>query len=207
MIKNRNDLKLYLDQDKKALRIKKRQGVSNFLFELFFPNDIWKFEKILRYTEYYNNVSASNFLFKCWKMLFLLYYKYKLRKISIKLGFHIPINVFGPGLSIAHRGTIVVNSHSRIGSNCRLHTCVNVGASAGVKEAPHIGDNVYIGPGAIIFGDIRIANNVTIGANATVNCSCEKERVVLAGTPANIVKENTRNWLEFNRVDALLPQP
>ncbi len=33
---------------------------------------------------------------------------------------------------------------------------------------PIIGDNVYIGPGAIIIGNIRISDNVVIGANAVV---------------------------------------
>lgn len=70
----------------------------------------------------------------------------------------------------------------------------------GGQKAPIIGDNCYIGPGAIIFGDITLADNITIGANATVNRSCGQERVVLAGTPAKIVKENTNNWLEFNKI-------
>lgn len=115
----------------------------------------------------------------------------------------IPKNVFGPGLSIAHYGTIVVNSQSRIRSNCRIHVGVNIGASAGRSEAPKKGDNCYIGPGVIIFGDINIANNVTIGANSTVNRSCDRERVVIAGTPAKIVKEQARSWVEFNNMEGL----
>ena len=200
MIKNKNDLRLYLDKDRKALGIKQKQGL-NYLLQLFIPNEIWKFEKTLRYTEYYNNVCPSNFFYKYWRFVLLLVFKYKLRKQSIKLGFSIPLNVFGPGLSIAHRGTIIVNGKCRIGSNCRLHACVNIGASLGKNDAPHIGNNAYIGPGAILFGDISLADNVTIGANATVNRSCDKEGVVLAGTPAVIVKENVRNWLEFNKVE------
>ncbi len=70
----------------------------------------------------------------------------------------------------------------------------------GGKNAPQLGDNVYIGPGAILFGDINIANNVTIGANATVNKSFEQENVVLAGTPAKVVKEYAPAWVEFNRI-------
>lgn len=85
-----------------------------------------------------------------------------------------------------------------MGANCRLHACVNIGASGGSKKAPSIGDNVYIGPGAIIFGDIVIPDNVTIGANATVNKSFETENCVLAGTPAEIVKTNMPNWITFN---------
>jgi serine O-acetyltransferase len=33
---------------------------------------------------------------------------------------------------------------------------------------PVIGDNVYIAPGAKVFGKIRIGDNVKIGANAMV---------------------------------------
>lgn len=36
-------------------------------------------------------------------------------------------------------------------------------------NAPIIRDNVYIGPGAKLFGKIKIGNNVAIGANAVVN--------------------------------------
>ena len=118
----------------------------------------------------------------------------------MKLGFSIPINTFGPGLSIPHYGTIIVNGAVRVGANCRLHAGVNIGASAGQTKAPEIGDNVYIGPGAIIFGNIQIASNVTIGANATVNHSFLTEHVVLAGTPACVVKENAKTWIEFNQV-------
>lgn len=78
---------------------------------------------------------------------------------------------------------------------------MNIGASAGKPEAPTIGDNVYIGPGAIVFGNIKIADNVTIGANATVNKNCEEERAVLAGSPASVVKQNSKNWLEFNNIN------
>jgi serine O-acetyltransferase len=59
-----------------------------------------------------------------------------------------------PGLSIAHYGTIVVNPNCQIGSFCRIHANTNLGVSAGYKEAPRLGNRCYIGPGAILFGDI-----------------------------------------------------
>lgn len=94
-------------------------------------------------------------------------------------------NNFGPGLCIGHYGTLVVNKDARIGKNCRIHVCVNIGGSpAGV---PKIGNNVYIGPGAKIFGNITIGNNVTIGANAVVNKSFP-DNVTIAGVPAKITK-------------------
>lgn len=131
----------------------------------------------------------------------LLWYRIRYRKLSLKLGFSIPINTFGPGLSIVHYGTIIVNSAARIGKNCRLHACVNIGASRGSKRAPRIGDNVYIGPSAVIFGDICIANNVTIGANATVNKDCREANAVLAGTPAIVVKRDFPVWWRLNDLD------
>ena len=118
--------------------------------------------------------------------------KYKFRKISVKLGFSIPINVFGPGLSLPHRGNIIVNPQTRIGENCRIHVGVNIGAHH--DKAPKIGNNVYIGPGAIIFGDIEIADNISIGANATVNKSFTDPNVVIAGTPAKVVKTDVESW-------------
>lgn len=164
---------------------------------LFFPNEILSYEICLRKLEYYENVGCKHSLFG--KLLWA-YYKIKHRRKGLKLGFSIAPNCFGPGLSIAHYGNIVVNSNARIGANCRLHSGVNIGASAGSKEAPHLGDNIYIGPGAILFGQITLADNITIGANATVNKSCEEQNVVLAGSPATVVKRNIDNWLTFNQV-------
>lgn len=144
----------------------------------------------LRKEEHYTNTRS----------ILRYYYQYKKRKLGIKLGYSIPANVFGPGLSLPHYGTIVVSKHAKIGCNCRLHVSTNIGASAGNKDAPVIGDNVYIGSGAILFGKIKIANNITIGANATVNKNFDISNVVIAGSPAKVVKENYDNWINFNKV-------
>lgn len=104
--------------------------------------------------------------------------------MSIHLGFTIPINIFGPGLCIAHRGTIVINKETRIGENCRIHACTNIGTGRGGISAPQIGNNVYIGPGAKIFGDITIADNIAIGANSVVNKSFFEKGISIAGVPA-----------------------
>ena len=65
-----------------------------------------------------------------------------------------------------------------------MHACVNIGASGGEIQGPILGDNVYIAPGAKIFGNIRIPNNTAIGANSVVNKSFEKEHTIIAGIPA-----------------------
>ena len=162
---------------------------------LLFPDHLGKFLWLLRKTEYIKNCKKG-ILGKC---LYAFYLR-KFRKLSLKLGFSIPLNVFGPGLSICHYGTIVVNPAAKVGKNCRLHVCVNIGASGGSEFAPTIGDNVYIGPGAILFGEITIADNVTIAANATVNKSVFLTNVTIGGTPSKIIKENTTVWWIKNRL-------
>lgn len=66
----------------------------------------------------------------------------------------------------------------------------------GSKKAPKIGDNVYIGPGAVLFGDIEIADNCWIGANAVVNKSFLEPYSVIVGVPGKVVRKEARNWTE-----------
>ena len=65
---------------------------------------------------------------------------------------------------------IVVAQGAKIGKNCFISHHVTIGKS--MNGAPTIGDNVYIGPGATIFGEIKIGNNVRIGANCPVFLMC-----------------------------------
>jgi serine acetyltransferase len=68
----------------------------------------------------------------------------------------------------------------------------------GSQKSPQIGDNVYIGPGAVLYGDITIADNCFIGANAVVNKSVTEEYSVIAGVPAKVIRKDTKNWLDYN---------
>ena len=110
--------------------------------------------------------------------------RYRLKKKAMKLGFSIPLNCFGPGLRIVHRGTIVINGNTKIGANCTLHVCVNFGSKPGETKSPILGDNIYVGPGAKLYGDITIGDNTTIGANAVVNKSFPEGNTTLVGAPA-----------------------
>ena len=59
-------------------------------------------------------------------------------------------------------------------------------------KAPTIGDNCFIGPGAKLFGDIKIGDNVAIGANAVVNKDFG-DNVTIAGVPAKVVSKKGTN--------------
>jgi serine O-acetyltransferase len=127
--------------------------------------------------------------------LYLNYLLFRYYLLGTFLGFSIPLNVFGPGLCIAHKGTIVVNQSARIGENCRIHVCTNIGAGRNGFSAPQIGNNVYIGPGAKIFGDIVIADDIAIGANSVVNKSFHEKGISIAGSPAKKINSKGSNGL------------
>jgi serine O-acetyltransferase len=173
MIGSREDYEYYMAADKLALEINKKMPA-------IVGDDVWKFERLMRKLEYHRNCKRS----LIWRPYVLLL-GYFYHRLSVRLGFSIPVNVFGPGLSIAHRGTIVVNPGAVVGENCRLHACVTIGTQAGLDDkAPRIGHNAYIGPGARIFGGIRLADDIAIGANAVVNRSFEESGITIAGAPA-----------------------
>lgn len=183
MIQSKEDYKFYLKQDKNAC------GYSQFNFLLkikyfLFPNYVWIFQRRLRKLEYYKNCRRDVF-----SKVIYVYMKFRFMKLSRVLGFSIPENVFGPGLAIVHYGTIVVNANAKVGANCRLHPSTCIGASGGTSKAPIIGNNVYIGPGSKIYGDITIGNNIAISANAAVGKSFVEENVMIGGVPAKKIKE------------------
>lgn len=171
MIHSKEEYKEYLQADKRALGITRKRPK-------FFADEIWKFERALRKYEYYHNLNiGKNPLFLIAKIFAHARYHH----LSVKLGFSIPINVFNKGLSIAHYGSIVVNSKAVIGENCRIQENVTIGATGGSIKAPQLGNNIFIGSGARIIGDITVADNIAIGANAVVTKSFTENDITLGG--------------------------
>ncbi|HEV7213505.1 MAG TPA: serine acetyltransferase [Chloroflexota bacterium] len=170
MIESRADFRNYQEADRIALACSR--SVRALLF-----NDVWRYQRCLRRLEFRLNTKANP--------VALTIAKLRHRRLGRRLGFSIPPNVFGPGLSISHYGTIVVNPGAKVGANCRLHVDVNIGTSAGQDEAaPTLGDNCYIGPGAKLFGPIDIGPGTAIGANAVVHKSWPDGHMTLGGVPA-----------------------
>jgi serine O-acetyltransferase len=177
MIKNKNDYKKYKQQDFER---------NNFKASLlsYLVNDIWKFLRLLRKLEYLVNTKTS-IIYIPYKFFVL----YKFKTISKKLGYSIPPNVCGPGLTLHHYGNIVINKKCTIGQNCVIHVGVNIGGNQGAGLAPKIGDNCYIGPGAKIFGDVILGHYTQIGANAVVNKRFPEFGNVLVGVPARSIRQ------------------
>jgi serine O-acetyltransferase len=174
-------MKEFQDADLRSLSIKKH-SIKYFL------DDIWRFQKTLRELEYLMNCHKSRVRVLTKRWLF--------KQKSVRLGFSISPNTFGPGLSIAHRGLVVVNGGAVIGANCRIHAGVVIGTAAGTSSnAPMIGNNCYIGPGAKIFGPIAIGDFTAIGANAVVNKSFPEGFQTLGGVTARVISPQSSSGL------------
>lgn len=115
VIQSKDDFHFFLSADKAALFIdKKHPGILD---------DIWKFERLLRKTEYYCNC-RKDIVGRAYYMILRLIYHHK----SIRLGFSIPLNVCEAGLSIAHYGNVTINKNAHIGKNCRIYNGVVIGS-------------------------------------------------------------------------------
>lgn len=180
MIKNKVDLKRYLSRDMAFYY--EYSKFDRFMCRI--TGDpvyyIAKYIRFLRMEEYYYNTSNN-----CFGTLLYLYFLRKKNNIGNKMGFKIPKNCFGAGLTIYHHGEIIVNESARIGDDCKLHGGNCIGNNGLKDTAPNVGNGLNLGIGAKIIGDIILGNNVLVGANAVVTKSFEGDDITLIGLPAH----------------------
>ena len=74
------------------------------------------------------------------------------------------------------------------------------------KRHPTLGDNVVVGAGAKILGNITIGDNVNVGANAVVVKDVPPDSTVV-GVPGRIVKKEGRKFTEISLDHTDLPDP
>ena len=162
---------------------------------------IWKkcfspnlhFIYLLRITQKYPKFTFSG---KIWRLI--------LRHYQIKYGFQIyPETQIGEGLYLGHWGALVINPKVRIGKNLKIAQVGTIGqANRGKNEGvPKIGNEVWIGPNAVIVGNITIGDNVLIAPNAYVNINIPSNAVVI-GNPATFsLNENATLCYINNKIE------
>ena len=101
-----------------------------------------------------------------------------------------PGAVIGKGLFIDHGIGVVIGETAIIGDDVTLFHGVTLGGTGKEKGKRHptIGNNVFIGSGAKVLGNITVGNNVKIGANAVV-LSDITDDVTAVGVPVRIIKK------------------
>ena len=106
--------------------------------------------------------------------------------LRLLLGTELPPSVVcGPGLRLPPMGRgVVVHERAELGANVTLWHRVTIG-TRGIRRPPVIEDDVYVGTGACILGDVTIGRGAHVGANAVV-ISDLPEWCVAGGVPAAV---------------------
>lgn len=162
----------------------------------FLKDPISRFHFYMRFQE----LLQGRFLFKpvfiITKILFL--------RLSIRLGFSIPINTLGKGVYLPHYGTIIVNQKAKVGAFSVLNVDVVIGRHPTSRDkVPIIGDYVYLAPGVKIFGDIHVGNHCVVGANSVVTKSLE-ENMLCMGIPAQQIQVVPKELADSYGVEPIL---
>lgn len=123
------------------------------------------------------------------KMYFLarLISEFAKRRTGIEIH---PGATIGRNLFIDHGMGVVIGQTAIIGNDVTMFHGVTLGGTGNEKTKkrhPTIGNNVFIGSGAKVLGNITIGDNVKIGANAVVLKNVEKNRTIV-GIPGYVVK-------------------
>lgn len=176
---NIKDVRKRIKTDKENLIPKK---LKKRLFYFLTSHNNYKIYKSLKYFRYYYYYKRKN------NYLMMIIYGRKKNNVMNKYNIELCEKI-GKNIKIPHR-MCIINENAEIGDNCSFHGFNIVGNDGKNEKAPKIGNNVDVGVGAMIIGNIYIADNCKIGANALVNKSCYQKGAVLIGIPAKVINNN-----------------
>lgn len=150
--------------------------VSYFYFKKY--GDIWEIKKVLQRQ-------------KCpSKSLLGVYNRYFHKNYGSWISYR---SIFSGTPFFPHKAIgVFISGEAKIGKNAVIFQQVTIGSNTlrdSKRGSPTIGDNVYIGAGAKIIGDINIGDNCRIGANAVVYEDMSDNSVAIQ-QPTRILKKN-----------------
>ncbi len=194
MIKTKEDLKLFIEEDKKRNLWNPTQSYLKYILRLWYGSAdsmAFHYMKVLRKYEYLYNKKTKNIL----NRVGLIFYKYWHNRLSLKYNVHIGINMVGYGFRIRHiGGGAIVNCFS-MGKYCSVNCGVVVGNKDSQENRAVIDDNVTLTVGCKIIGKIHIGSNVIVAPNAVV-VKDVPDNCVVAGIPAKIIKKDGKKFIE-----------
>lgn len=131
------------------------------------------------------------------KMCFMARFISQIARFFTGIEIH-PGAQIGKGFFIDHGMGVVIGETTIIGENVTLYQGVTLGGTGKEKGKRHptIGDNVTIGAGAKVLGNIFIASGSKIGANAVVLKDTAAHSTAV-GIPAKIIRINPKAIIEI----------
>ena len=107
----------------------------------------------------------------------------------------------GEGIFIPHAFGIIMHCDVKIGKNCNIgqDVTIGIGGRGEKRGSPKLGERVFIAPGARIFGNITVGNDVAIGANAVVTKDLP-EQAVAVGIPAKVISsQGSQDFVHYRK--------
>ncbi len=120
-----------------------------------------------------------------------------------------PGATIGPGFFIDHGTGVVIGGTAIVGENVTIYQGVTLGGTSlqHTKRHPTLGNNVTVGSGAAILGDITVGDNAKIGANSVVVKDVPANSTVV-GIPGRVVLQDGKPLPTTNsRPHVDLPDP
>lgn len=102
-----------------------------------------------------------------------------------------PAAQLGRRFFIDHAMGVVIGETTIVGDDCTLYQGVTLGGTGNEvgKRHPTLGNNVTVGSGAKVLGNITIGDNVRIGGNSVVVKDVPSDSTVV-GVPGRVVRRN-----------------
>lgn len=173
-----DERKMYLTGDERTMKQIKKYRHKRYY--------IWKYLYCFRCCQYWREVRYSKSTRKIMRRYAKLKFRYydRLRGIySYKSGVEIGINCnIGKNCDIWHSGVVI---NGDVGDNCVFHGN-NIIGNKGIgfeSKTPQLGNRVDVGAGAVIIGNVCIADDSVVGAGAVVTKTFEKAGSVIVGVP------------------------
>ena len=186
-MKNRQDLQILLQKEKETY-FGKNSIRFDYKYRKTMKYEIYRYISLLRKYEYYCSMRdhcKNSLIAKYWIVRIKMCDRKK-NKIGMMLGIEIVPNYVASGVRICHQN-VIINGY--VGENCIFHGNNVIGnkRTGASKEIPTLGSNVDVGVGAMVIGDVKIADDCIIGAGAVVTKSFLEPGTVIAGVPARSI--------------------
>ena len=114
-----------------------------------------------------------------------------------------PAAKIGDRFFIDHGSGVVIGETTEIGENVSIYQGVTLGGTTlkrGEKRHPTLGNNVVIGAGAKVLGNITIGDYVQVGANSVVIKDVASNCTVV-GIPGKVVKRDETEITAIENLD------
>ncbi len=140
----------------------------------------------------------------CWRVPVAPRFLSQISRFFTQIEIH-PGATIGRRFFIDHGSGVVIGETAEIGDDCLIYQGVTLGGTGAErgKRHPTLGNNVVVGTGAKVLGNIKIGDHVKIGAGSVVVKPVPDYSTVV-GIPGRVVRVRTEEGvLEHGR----LPDP